>query len=89
MFSNGQLDSLQSLLNRVKCWSLVDVVLLWCGAVLSFAFQSQCYCLIFGASVASLRLVLLFPMGITHRVFSSLCLCLTNVFHIELLFYCY
>ena len=35
--------------------------------------------LLFGTSVAFLRLVLLFPIGIIHRVFSSLCLCLTNV----------
>ena len=60
--------------HRVKCWSLAEVVLLWCGAVLSFALWSQCYCLLFGASVASLRLLVLFPMGITHRVFNSICL---------------
>ena len=47
--------------------------------MLLFALQSQCYRLLFGASIASMRLVLLFPMGITHRVFSSLCLCLANV----------
>ena len=66
--------------HRVKCWSSAEVVLVWCGAVLL---------LLFGASVASLRLVLLFPWEITHRVFSSFCLCLTNIFHIELLFYYY
>ena len=25
--------------HRVKCWSLAEVVLLWCGAVLSFSFR--------------------------------------------------
>ena len=49
----------------------------------------QCYYLLFRASIASLRLVLLFPMRFTYWVFSSLCLCLANVFYIKLLFYCY
>ena len=65
--------------HRVKCWYSVEIVLLWCGTLLLFALQSQCYCLLFRADVTSLRLVLLFPMGITHRVFSNLCLCLFNV----------
>ena len=70
-FSNGQLDSLQPLPTQRLSVGL-QAKYCYYGVV-------QCYRLLFGVSVASLRLVLLFPIGITHRVFSNLYLCLANV----------
>ena len=98
MFSNGQLDSLHLLPTQgsVLVFGRYSVIVVWysvivCSSepVLLFAPWSQCYCLLLGANVASLRLVLLFPMEITHRVLSNLCLVwlIFNVFHIKLLFY--